>query len=252
MISMKIKPIIILITIIIITLYGTSGCIHLETQNNHTSSDTDNDGLTDNQETSLGSNISNPDSDNDGIYDFFETKNGTAIDTDNDNIFDIIDPDDDGDDVPTYEEQPDSNGDGNPADARDHDEDGLPDYLDDDDDNDGILTKYEIAFTKHFSDDVDGDHVVNYLDIDSDNDSNLDMDEGTGDRDGDNIPNFLDANDSDGPIGDLDSDGATNQEEDYTNINPPDSDNDGTPDYLDPESNAPTDDNLDLIKDLIG
>ncbi len=53
-------------------------------------------------------------------------------DTDNDRIQNYLDPDDDGDGVPTSEENPDPNGDGNPEDALDTDGDGIPDYLDPD------------------------------------------------------------------------------------------------------------------------
>ena len=53
-------------------------------------------------------------------------------DTDNDRIQNYLDPDDDGDGVPTSEENPDPNGDGNPNDALDTDGDGIPDYLDPD------------------------------------------------------------------------------------------------------------------------
>jgi len=70
-------------------------------------------------------------------------------DTDNDGFPDYLDSDDDGDNVPTIDENPDPNGDGDLSDAQDTDNDGTPDYLDDDDDGDGTITRYE---------DTDGDN----------------------------------------------------------------------------------------------
>ena len=66
-----------------------------------------------------------------------------AQDTDGDSIPDYIDEDDDGDNVPTKRENPDLNDDGNIDDAQDTDGDSIPDYLDDDDDGDGVITRYE-------------------------------------------------------------------------------------------------------------
>jgi hypothetical protein len=219
-----------------------SGCL---TQNNPSNTipavDTDKDGLSDEQESIIGTDPTNSDSDNDSVYDFFETDNGTAIDTDGDGIIDALDTDDDGDTILTRDEHPNDNGDGNPSNALDTDHDGIPDYLDNDDDNDGILTSTEEAYSAIFDDDVDNDSLLNYQDTDSDNDSKNDNVEGTGDSDGDGIPNFIDTNDDDGPLGDLDGDGVTNQQEGSTDPVPPDSDNDGTPDYLDPDSHDGSD-----------
>lgn len=64
-------------------------------------------------------------------------------DTDGDGIFDYIDFDDDGDNVPTAFELDvfNTDGDNNPlTNPLDTDEDGIPNYLDSDDDGDGILT----------------------------------------------------------------------------------------------------------------
>lgn len=198
--------------------------------------DSDSDGLSDTQENILGTNVTNPDSDGDGVHDFFETDNGTAIDTDGDGIIDALDPDDDGDNVPTALEHPDDNGDGNHSDALDTDNDGIPNYLDNDDDHDGIPTAIEISYSKIYGNDVDNDSLANYLDSDSDADGRNDSIERTGDIDGDGIPNFLDSNDNDGPFGDLDHDGVSNQDEGSMNPNPPDTDNDGIPDYNDPDN----------------
>jgi len=227
--------------VITVCLSAFSGCFGFgenEQTNPPILVDSDNDGLSDEQENILGTNASNPDSDGDGVYDFFETKNGTAMDTDADQRLDALDDDDDGDSIPTHNEHSDENGDGNPSDALDTDGDNIPDYLDNDDDNDSILTSTEEAYNAAFGDDVDNDNLPNYRDTDSDADGIHDRLEGNGDIDGDGTPNFLDPNDNDGPLGDLDGDGVTNQEEGSTDPVPPDTNNDGTPDYLDPGSDG--------------
>ncbi|NQY29513.1 MAG: hypothetical protein HRT69_08575 [Flavobacteriaceae bacterium] len=85
--------------------------------------------------------------DNDGIPADLEDINNdgdlTNDDTDGDGIPNYLDSDDDGDNVPTINEKPDPNGDGDISDAQDTDNDGIPDYLDTDDDNDGTITRYE-------------------------------------------------------------------------------------------------------------
>jgi len=64
-------------------------------------------------------------------------------DTDNDGVPDYLDSDDDGDNVPTANENPDPNNDGDLSDALNTDGTDLPNYLDPDDDNDGTITRYE-------------------------------------------------------------------------------------------------------------
>lgn len=89
--------------------------------------------------------------DNDGIPAHLEDDNTDGDnnhltnprDTDNDGIPDYLDSDDDGDNVPTANENPDPNGDGDLSDALNTDGTDLPDYLDTDDDNDGVITRYE-------------------------------------------------------------------------------------------------------------
>lgn len=66
------------------------------------------------------------DSDKDSIPDIEE---GPTADTDNDGIPNYLDPDDDGDGIPTISEHPDPNGDGKTDDAFDSDNNGTPDYL---------------------------------------------------------------------------------------------------------------------------
>jgi len=233
------KQVFIVSITILLCITGFSGCFEQSKKPNTTTPvDSDGDGLSDEQERILGTNTTSPDSDDDGVHDFFETENGTAIDADDDGVIDALDADDDGDSVPTALEHPDDNGDGNPSDALDTDGDSIPDYLDNDDDNDGIPTTIEVAYSRIYGDDVDNDGLLNYRDTDSDGDDKNDSVEGTGDSDGDGIPNFLDSNDNDGPLGDLDGDGVTNQAEGSSDPNPPDSDDDGTPDYLDPGSDG--------------
>ncbi len=168
---------------------------------------------------SKGSKISNKD---DIVY----------PDTDGDGIPDFADVDDDGDGILTRFEVPDSNNDGNPADALDSDQELVPDYLDIDDDDDGVLTKYE--FPDQNGDgapddalDSDQEQIPNYLDVDDDNDSILTFYElpdqnGDGkpddalDSDNEQIPDYLDVDDDN---------------ESIPTINEiPDQDGDGVPD----------------------
>jgi uncharacterized repeat protein (TIGR01451 family)/MYXO-CTERM domain-containing protein len=158
--------------------------------------DSDNDGLSDDQEKELGTDPNNPDSDGDGILDGKEAPGGQPIDTDGDGKIDALDTDDDGD---------------------------------------GILTKDEIADTKNssVSDDVDGDGKLNWLDTDADGDGKSDTDEGREDADGDGIPNYLDPDDKDGPTGDRDGDGVINKDDncpDVANSGQEDSNGDGVGD----------------------
>ena len=98
--------------------------------------------VTNNYEASSGNVIFTTtfeDDDNDGVPNALEFDG----DTDGDTIPDYKDYDDDGDNVPTINEKPDPNGDGDLSDMQDTDGDLIPDYLDMDDDNDGTLTKFE-------------------------------------------------------------------------------------------------------------
>lgn len=91
------------------------------------------------------------DDDNDGVPTEFEgaDPNGDgdfsdSRDTDGDGIFDYIDEDDDNDNVETFRELDNSDGDDNPnTNPLDTDNNGIPDYLDADDDGDGVLTRLE-------------------------------------------------------------------------------------------------------------
>ena len=137
--------------------------------------DSDGDGLSDVVEQELGTDPDSADSDDDGVDDVDELGgdaiNPEPIDTDGDGLIDAVDDDDDGDSVPTREE--DVDGDGDPR-----------------------------------NDDTDDDGVPNYLDTDSDGDGVDDAVEGTADRDCDGIDDMLDAVDdgSDACLGELDTD----------------------------------------------
>lgn len=181
---------------------------------NITTDDDDNDGLTEAEETKLGTDPQNPDSDNDGLTDG-EEKNTTntdpnKADTDGDGL-------NDGDEVNTVKTDP------NKADT---DGDGLNDgfevgtdinnptntvpstainALNPDDDNDGVDTIHEGANEdKTQALDTDKNGTPNYLDPDDDGDGKLTKDEQADpddngnpsdavDSDGDTIPDYLDA-----------------------------------------------------------
>lgn len=158
--------------------------------------DTDGDGLTDSQETAIGTNPGLADSDSDGVDDLTEVGDpGSPTDSDSDGTIDALDPDDDGDTVPTLVEL--ANG--------DTDSDGVPDYLDTDDDGDGVETIDEDTGGNGdpTDDDTDTDGTPDYLDLDDDGDGIDTPDEdisGDGDptndnTDGDGLPNYLDDDD---------------------------------------------------------
>ena len=122
--------------------------------------------VTNNYEASSGNVIFTTtfeDDDNDGVPNALEFDG----DTDGDTIPDYKDYDDDGDNVPTINEKPDPNGDGDLSDMQDTDGDLIPDYLDMDDDNDGSLTKFEDENNNGnlFDDLATGAAVARFLDI---------------------------------------------------------------------------------------
>lgn len=173
--------------------------------------DTDGDGIPDSVE-GMG------DADGDGIPNFRD------LDSDGDGINDVIEAgglDANGDG------RQDASGDGNP----DEDHDGLVDSVDPDDVVAGGGHGVPLVIK-----DSDGDGVPNFLDLDSDNDTISDLIES-------GLPT-LDANNdgiSDG--GDADGDGIANSADGLPNASgdandhgPIDSDNDGIPNYLDPNS----------------
>ncbi len=168
--------------------------------------DSDNDGLSDEQEAKLKSNPNNIDSDSDGINDNEEIglNIDNPLDTDSDGILNINDQDDDNDMLSTSDEirigtnplMVDSDGDSvsdltelnnDVNNILDTDNDGLINPVDADDDNDGLNTIDELRM------------ALNPLRKDSDDDGIMDKDEV-----GPDIMKPLDS-DNDGIIDALDS-----------------------------------------------
>lgn len=167
--------------------------------------------------------IADLDSDGDGIYDLEE---GTG-DSDGDGIPDYLDTDSDNDGIPDAEEG-----------TSDTDGDGTPDYLDDslDEDGDGIPDIIETDGNT----DTDGDGIPDFNDADSDNDGLTDGEESGAlgvDSDGDGIDDYYDVDQTGGV--DSNGDGIDDA------VRPLDSDQDGTPDYIDRDSDN------DLIPDAL-
>ena len=131
--------------------------------------------LVSSQTTTPSSSWNNADCDGDGI------NNGTelSLDTDSDGLANALDSDDDGDGIPTSLET-----------SADNDGDSTPNYLDLDSDGDGVVDATETAT------DTDGDGTANYLDLDSDEDGFPDSVELLGDDDGDTIANYIDPKDA--------------------------------------------------------
>ena len=194
--------------------------------------DSDNDGIADSVEAgvlaaTLPSQLTNTDGTDE--VDFRD------LDTDNDGILDAVEGvlDTDGDGVSNYQDT-DSDNDGisdSIEGVNDSDLDGTPDYLDTDSDGDGIADVFEM------NTDSDGDGTPDYLDTDSDNDGINDIDEdvmsptllGT-DSDNDGIDDALDVD----VTGGTDADG-NGIDDDFE---PTDTDGDGTPDHIDPDSDG--------------
>lgn len=215
--------------------------------------DTDGDGIPNYRDT---------DSDNDGILDIDEVDQphdaSRHRDTDGDGIPNIYDVDD------TGNSSGDSDGDGIvdqqecprfPANCPDSDNDGIPDYMDNDTDadKDGIPDRVEDWNRDQDNKpdthplDTDGDGSPDYLDTDSDNDGLSDKSERRDpfdharprrDIDGDGIPDVLDADSTPNATqgGDSDNDGIADAIECAQWPACPDSDNDGQPDYADPDT----------------
>ncbi len=216
--------------------------------------------------------VSDLDADNDGIIDSFEDLNEDGdndpttnpTDTDGDGIPDYLDIDSDGDGIPDNIEAQPSDGyispsgvdlNGNGLDdayedngnigliPEDTDGDGLPDYVDDDSDNDGVPDAIEghdfdndgIPDVVATGSDKDNDGLDDGYEGDTtiDDDVNDEIDnplDDLPDTDGDGIPDYRDTDDDDDGIETIDED--LNEDGDFAND---DSDNDGTPNYLDPD-----------------
>ena len=210
--------------------------------------DSDNDGIADVIEAALldidlngyvdnsATTSTPPDSDIDGTPDYRD------VDSDNDGIFDIVnagyttfDTNNDGQIDPSFFIDPDFDGVPNGIDqapvtfglAGDGDGDGIDNALDADDDNDGVPDSIEAPGGIDI--DSDGDGLFDRLDKDSDNDGLPDTIEGF-------QLNELDI-DQDGEIDNtVDADGNGLADVVATNATVQDSDQDGTPDFLDLDS----------------
>ncbi|MBX5481887.1 MAG: carboxypeptidase regulatory-like domain-containing protein [Myxococcaceae bacterium] len=247
---------------------GTQICSSTDGAAGVCQTDTDGDGLTDDEELAKGLDPSKSDSDDDGIGDAVEAAGGVLTDTDHDGTPDALDLDSDGDGIPdSVEGQNDADDDGIPnwrdadsdddgvPDSEEHavdtDGDGTPDFVDTDSDDDGVPDSDEAAIgtsrTNPDSDgdgisdkdelgadgqpkDSDGDGTIDALDTDSDDDGLPDAQEYAqgGDTDGDGTPDYLDT--------DTDGDGIPDSVERGTGSTPVDTDGDGVPDHLDADS----------------
>ncbi len=221
--------------------------------------DTDEDGLTDEEEEALGTDPNLADTDGDGLSDFEEAEgptDPTNEDSDGDGL-------NDGEELTEYDTDPineDSDGDGvndgqeiadeTDPNNEDSDEDGVNDGQEadngtdpnnEDTDSDGLTDSEELEEgtdgTNEDSDDDginDGDEVAqdsDPLSNDTDGDGVLDgIENDQGDTDEDGTPNILDPDDDDDGV--LTADEDTNGDGNPAND---DWDDDGIPDYLDGE-----------------
>ena len=229
--------------------------------------DVDKDGIADVIDIQPGvfGGLPNPNGDNDGDGIKNGDEGGGLVDTDGDGIPDLNDGDSDGDGIPDLVET-----------NADFDRDSIPNYRDLDSDNDGINDVIEaggkdingdgrqdpsgdaIADEDHDGivdsvdsndavlgggtgvalplPDTDGDGAKNYLDLDSDNDTISDLIEsglGATDTNNDGIGDGADT-DRDGIV--VSVDGLPGTWGDANGSTPIDSDGDGIPNYIDPNS----------------
>ena len=194
---------------------------------NYLDLDSDNDGITDVREAG------GPDANGDGIIDGFVDanqdglKDGTILplpDTDADGKKDYVDVDSDNDGITDTLEAggTDANGDGRVDGFADADADGLADVVD-----------TNAGGVQLSTPDRDGDGKPNYLDLDSDGDGITDVVEG-GRNDADNngqVDNYADVNNN--GLADAADPGAGG-----ANLQTPNTDNGGPPDYLDIDSDG--------------
>ncbi|MDP2316729.1 MAG: OmpA family protein [Pseudomonadota bacterium] len=229
--------------------------------------DQDGDGLTDPEESVIGTDPTDADSDDDGLGDGVEvdlTTDPLACDSDGDGLSDGLESGVDAAGADTIVAagcfMPDTDV-TTTTDPLNGDTDGgsLADGLEDRD-SDGFIDPWETDPNDPSDDvDLDGDGIPDIVETDcpldgpaddQDADGILDADEGLGDTDGDGMPDFCDADDDDDGIpteteggGDSDGDGLPdNQDPDADGDGVPDLDEgtedddcDGIPNYLDPD-----------------
>jgi large repetitive protein len=214
--------------------------------------DSDGDGLTNGQESSIGTDPNDADTDGDGADDGTEVGGSPTApaDTDGDGINDALESslDTDGDGSPDSADTdsdndsiPDSIESGtDPSHPPDTDGDGTPNYLDRDSDDDSVPDALEAGSEPSSPSDADADGKPDYLDTDSDNDDLPDRIEGGAsgtDSDGDEIDDAFDF-DSRGGV-DANDDGIADDaglpdtdHDDVADFRTEDSDNDGISDTV--------------------
>ena len=241
---------------------------------NTSKTDKDGDGISDENELRLKTDINSKDSDKDGIPDNIEIGKNLEqpLDTDNDGTIDALDDDDDNDGLATQIEVKigtspllvDTDNDGindlielgkNELKPLDTDNDGIINALDSDDDADGIKTEVELLLgTNPLLADSDSDGISDLDEVgkllgkplDTDEDGIIDAldTEENLDKDGDGLSDLLEKQlNSDPNNVDSDDDGINDNEELGDNAEKPlDTDNDGIINILDPDDDN---DNLD-------
>ena len=196
--------------------------------------DMDGDGLSDELEQNLGTNVSMADSDSDGFRDAFETAGGFPVDSDGDGSIDALDLDSDNDTRPDLSEG-----------SRDTDGDTVFNIRDTDDDGDSISTRTEFVDGADHIHDADFNDTPNWLDTDADGDGLPDDEEGYGDDDSDGVPLYLD--------NDGDNDGLPDfYEQDVTRTSTQNNDSDSTVTERNESSNGIVDGLEDHDGDTLG
>ena len=243
------------------------------TATNNAVTDTDNDGLTDEEEEKAGTDPLLVDTDGDSIPDNEEIGSNifNPLDTDKDGIIDALDLDDDNDNTSTLLEEKigtsslleDTDDDGitdtveignDTKKPTDTDNDGIINALDTDDDDDGLSTSTEILFgTNPLLADTDGDGVSDGDEIgelmdtpkDTDADGTIDAldTEDDLDQDNDGLSDALEAQlNTDPKKADTDGDGIDDAKEVGSDTEAPiDTDLDGTIDALDTVDDSDSD-----------
>ncbi|MDG2492323.1 MAG: BspA family leucine-rich repeat surface protein [Flavobacteriaceae bacterium] len=227
----------------------------------NTDRDDDDDGLSDLEESEIGTNPLVSDTDGDGVNDLeddYPLDPSEQFDTDEDGVPDNQDNDDDGDGVPDAE-------DAFPLDATenlDTDGDGIGNNEDPDDDGDGvedvqIIINLDLLNTESVTvtldsfpldpteqSDSDNDGIGDNADLDDDNDGVLDVDDVFPnnpnefiDTDGDGIGNVTDLDDDGDGYSDIIETQIGTDPLDYSST-PPDIDNDFIPDAFDIDNNG--------------